>query len=87
MHLIKSPAGNGVGGAVSDTLQVLWLCDNPCAMEKDYRGKVIALMPALTKVRVTNRPDSPASITTRVHVDGRPERERKRGRERGRCSL
>ena len=49
VHLIKSPDG-GKAGAVSDTLQVLWLCDNPCAMEEDYRGKVIALMPKLTKV-------------------------------------
>lgn len=38
------------GKSVSDTLQVLWLCDNPCAEEEDYRGKVIALLPNLTKL-------------------------------------
>ena len=53
VHLIKSPDG-GKSGTVSDTLQVLWLCDNPCAMEEDYRGKVIALLPALTKVRAVS---------------------------------
>ena len=37
--------------SVSDTLQVLFLSDNPCAKEEDYRGKIIALLPKLTKVR------------------------------------
>ena len=30
-----------------DRLRTLWLCDNPCALEPNYRMRVIAMLPSL----------------------------------------
>ncbi|KAK3245010.1 hypothetical protein CYMTET_45402 [Cymbomonas tetramitiformis] len=35
-------------------LRVLWLCDNPCAEEEDYRLRVIRQLPQLTKLDHAN---------------------------------
>ena len=54
IHLVRNDKASVedmyIHGNVSDSLQVLWLCDNPCSSEQDYRGKVIALLPKLTKL-------------------------------------
>ena len=80
VHLVRpaaaAPAGGGGGGAsVADTLQVLFLSDNPCARDdEDYRGKIIALLPKLTKVRADDRrrppPPPPPRRTPRGRGDG-----------------
>ena len=80
VHLVRpaaaAPAGGDGGGAsVADTLQVLFLSDNPCARDdEDYRGKIIALLPKLTKVRADDRrrppPPPPPRRTPRGRGDG-----------------
>ena len=79
VHLVRpaaaAPAAGGGGASVADTLQVLFLSDNPCARDdEDYRGKIIALLPKLTKVRADDRrrppPPPPPRRTPRGRGDG-----------------